>query len=334
MDGRMTILTGAKATKALWKNRVPDGVSRPASRFRSADICTAMTVLVLAAIYSWSADAQESESPRPLQARGYQNVAPAITLQHITPVEYFRGLLGMTPAQRERALAGKSSRDKSAILGKVKEYEALPREVREARLRQTELHWDLIRLMRLDPAERAQQLKQISPLFQPMILDQLQQWDDLPVATRKALLEDGRFVQSYVTWQVRSSADLEKISRKLPAERLTFFAQKLNQVQKVPPLSESERQQMERALQTYAELPSAQRQRCVDSFAKFAAMAPAERAQFLKNAEKWEAMTRHERDLWRTLVEDLPPMPPLPTDMPPMPPGFWEARFTPPPMPR
>ena len=134
-----------------------------------------MTVLVMAAVYSWSADAQQSESPKSSQARGDRNITPAINIQHITPVEYFRGLLGMTPAQREKALAGKSPQEKKAILGKVKEYEALPQEVRDARLRQTELHWDLMRLMRLDPAERAGQLKQISPLFQPMIMDQLQQ---------------------------------------------------------------------------------------------------------------------------------------------------------------
>ena len=78
------------------------------------------------------------------------------------------------------------------------------------------------------------------------------------------------------------------------------------------------------------------RQQCMESFEKFAAMAPEERNQFLQNAAKWEAMTAHERQLWRRLVGELPPMPPgmpaMPPGMPPMPPGFvlkWPARPSP-----
>ncbi len=280
---------------------------------------------------------------------GYRTITPSITLHHISPVEYFRGILGMTPAQRDAALAGKSPEDRKVILEKVREYEAMPREVREERLRQTELHWRLITLMRLDPTERERRVKEISPLDQPMVMEQLRQWDELPATTRKALLENEKFIRTYVEWQVRSPADQEEIVKKLSPQRRAYFAAELKRWQTLPEdqrtelcaqfrrffvmtgqeqtntissLSETERQQMERALQAYKELPAEQRRRCIDSFGKFATMAPTERAQFLQNAAKWEAMTAHERELWRTLVEELPPTPPAPPDMPPMPLGF------------
>lgn len=257
-------------------------------------------------------------------APGYQTVTPSITLHHISPVEYFRGILGMTPAQRERALALKSPDERRAILLKVKEYESLPREVREARLRQTDLHWRLITLMRMDTEERDQQLKTISPLDLPMIAEQLRRWDKLPETTRQALLGNDRYMQTYVSWQVSARAGQDEIPRWLPLARRTYLATqvKLFQTQAVNPLSPDERQQMEQSLQTYADLAPAQRQQCIDSFGKFAAMDPRERAQFLQNAEKWESMSPHERQLWRTLVGELPPSPPAPAGMPPMPPGF------------
>jgi hypothetical protein len=312
-----------------------------------------LTGILLCAIGSLGADIERTDViVAPPSPRDYRTVTPAITLHHISPVEYFRGLLGMTPAQRNRALAGKSPDERKAILGKVREYEALPREVREVRLRQTELHWQLITLMRMDPKERERRINEISPLDQPMILTQLDQWDELPAATRKALVENEKFIATYVEWRAGSPVDQEKILNRLPAERRSYFANEVKRWQALPEdqrtelcaqfrrffvmtgqeqrqtistLSETERRQMERALQAYEDLAPAQRQRCIDSFGKFAAMDPAERAQFLRNAEKWEAMTVHERQLWRTLVGELPPTPPAPPGMPPMPPGFWPA---------
>src|SRR5665213_4421786 len=115
-------------------------------------------------------------SPPPPAPHWYQSVARGVTLNHLTPVAYFRGLLGMTPAERERVLADKSAEKRKQVLAKVREYEALPPEVREARLLQTELHWRLLVLLRLDPAERKSHLQEISPMYQPMILSQLARW--------------------------------------------------------------------------------------------------------------------------------------------------------------
>jgi hypothetical protein len=289
--------------------------------------------------------------PTPPAPPWYQRVAKGVTVTNLTPVAYFRGLLGMTPAERQRLLADKSAAEREQVLAKVDEYKALPSGVREERLRQTELHWYLLALLRLEPAQRRARLKEISPLYQPMILHQLAQWDQLPADLRKALLEKESFLRTYVQWQDHSTSAREDMLGKMPAEQQERWAQELNRWQAWPEsrreelcdafrlffcltveerketaqaLSEAERRQMEQALQSYANLPSALQRQCVESFSKFAEMSPQERDQFLQNAAKWETMTESERKLWRTLVNRLPPRPPGPywPNLPPTPPGM------------
>jgi len=290
----------------------------------------------------------------PAPPHWYQSVTNGVRLNHLTPVAYFRGLLGMTPAERKRVLADKSVEKRQQVLAKVREYEALPREVREERLLQTELHWRLLELLRLDPAQRKERLQEISPIYQPMILSPLSKWDRLPDDVRKALLEKESFLRTYVQWQGHSPAAQEDILGRLPAEQRARWTEELNRWQGVPEsrreelsrafrqffylteeeqhqaieaLSETERRQMEQASRSFANLPPALQRQCVESFSKFAAMSTEDRNQFLQNAAKWEAMTTAERQLWRSLVAKLPLLPPVPpgfyqSKLPPLPPGF------------
>lgn len=286
----------------------------------------------------------------PMPPHWYQRVTPAITLHCLSPVDYFRGLLGMTPAERERVLAGKSADERAAVLAKITEYEALPADVREARLHETELQWRLITLMKSPPDMRGVQLKLIAAPDQPMILSVLNQWDQLPAKTRAALLEKESFIRAYLQWQGTTANGRQELLLKLPAARRKQWVDELARWQALPEseraewcdqfrrffnltygeqkeavqtLSESEKRQMEQGLRTFARLTAAQRRLCIESFRKFATMSPAEQDQFLKNAEKWQAMSPSERALWRRLVGELPPMPPNFYDrMPPLPPGF------------
>jgi hypothetical protein len=286
----------------------------------------------------------------PMPPHWYQSVAHGVTLTNLTPVAYFRGLLGMTPSERERALAGQPEQRRIQVLAKVREYEALPREVREERMRQTEMYWEVLNLLRLDPAQRKERLNEISPLYQPMILSQLSQWDRLPEAMRQTLLAKESFLRTFVQWLGHSPTAQEDLWSQLPADQRADWEQELNRWQALPEsrreelcqafrqyiysseqerketvqaLSETERRQMEQALRSYADLPAAVQRQCVESFSKFAEMSPEERGQFLQNAAKWEAMTAHERQLWQALVNRLPPMPPgYYRTMPPMPPGY------------
>jgi hypothetical protein len=223
-----------------------------------------------------------SDTPPPMPPHWYQSVKKGVTVTNLTPVAYFRGLLGMTPAERQRVLADKSAAERDQVLAKVLEYKALPREVCEERLRQTELHWNLLALLPLEPAQRQERLKECSPLFLPMIGQRLAQWDQLPADMRKALLRKESSLSAYVQWQDQSTSALP----------------------------EAERRQMEQALRSFADLPSALQRQCAESFSKFAEMSAEDRDQFLQNAAKWETMTEHERQLWRTMVNKLPPKPP------------------------
>ena len=256
---------------------------------------------VWSALLAAAMPAAETNLPPAPPALRYQNVTAGVQLRHLSPVGYFRGLLGMSPGERERALAGKPPADRKILLAKLREYEALPRGIREARLCQTELHWELSGLMKLAPRDRTNRLQEVSPLYLPMVEDLLRQWDKVPADLQKALLEKQSFIDVYLRMQGAPAAARQGILDK----------------------------------QAFDRLPPAQRAQCINSFGKFATMTPGERIQFLKNAARWDAMTSHERQLWRELVHTLPPMPPMPpgfpSGLPPMPPGFEQGMPPPPP---
>src|SRR2546422_921168 len=64
------------------------------------------------------------------------------------PIEFFRQLLGMKPEEREKALALREPKTRQLVEAKVKQFEALPADERENRLRTLELRWYLLPLMK------------------------------------------------------------------------------------------------------------------------------------------------------------------------------------------
>jgi hypothetical protein len=281
----------------------------------------------------------------PAQPMNYQQVGPGVTLSQLSPVVYFRGILGMTPAERSRALAGKSADFQKGILSKVKEYQALPADLREIRLRQTQLRWDLLTLMKSAPEARPPLLKDVPPADRALLENRLHEWDLTPKAAQAAFLTNASFLESYQHWLSDSALEQTTILDKWPASRRQQWTNELARWQALPEdrrqqlsaqfrqlfdldadrqkttlnnFTEEERQQMETALDNFASLSPSQRKACVDSFEKFANMTAAERDQFLGNAARWEAMTPDDRKLWRAVVNTFPALPP----MPPMPPGL------------
>ncbi|MGA2542367.1 MAG: DUF3106 domain-containing protein [Verrucomicrobiota bacterium] len=266
----------------------------------------------------------------------YKAVAPGVTLHQTSPVLYFRGILGMTPAERERALANKPADSKKILLAKVQEYQALPPDIREARLRQTQLRWELTSLINLAPAGRPAFLKEVAPEDRPLLEDYALWLTNSP-AGKKALLDklspDRHQALTLALAQWDSVPETERQQRS--AQFGQFCEEDQSRQQKtLSTFSESERRIMETALQHFAGLPAVQRRICIQSFQKFAAMDPAQRDEFLKNAARWETLTASERSLWRALVQKFRIMPPPPPDAhplryPPMPPGL----ILPPPLP-
>jgi len=86
---------------------------------------------------------------------------PADVSTNKSPVALFRELLAMTPDQRQEAIAIRPPDIQKRILEKLNEYELLPGELRELRLRETELRWYLRPLMDEPQTNRAAALARI-----------------------------------------------------------------------------------------------------------------------------------------------------------------------------
>ena len=138
--------------------------------------------------------AQTNLPPAPPNFPRYQQVNNNVRLRELSPVAYFRVLLGMKPAEQARALAEKPPAEREAILRKISEYKALPPDVREVRLSQTQLRWAMSALMKQPPSQRGELLRQVSDPDLPWVRARLKQWDQLPPEEQKAYLEKESFL--------------------------------------------------------------------------------------------------------------------------------------------
>lgn len=266
-----------------------------------------------------------------------------------SPVDWFRDLLAMDPSARKAALADRSPESRRLLLAKVREYESLKPDVRELRLRATELRFYLLPLLMAPATNRPPQLLMVPPEFRKLIEPRLQEWDKLPVDVQTNLLANEATL-SYFT-ELSAEGENRKMENLSPARRqklqagiAQWQALPVAQRQKIAmhfnqffdltadekrkalnTLSEGERRQIEKTLATFGKLTPSQRAQCVRSFEKFANLSLEERRQFLKNAERWKLMSPEERDSWRQLVNNLSSQPPLPPEL---------SRPLPPPLPR
>ena len=268
-----------------------------------------------------------------------------------SPVDVFRRLLAMTPAERENSLTNRPPEIRNRILTKVREYEALDPNERELRLRATELRWYLPPLMRESPTNRAARLAAVPDDLQPLVKNRLRQWDILPPTLKAEFLESERTLRYFTqvdpsnrpplpplpqdqrsphspggsdsaNWNALSEDQRQKVT----AQCSQFF--ELTPMEKkktLNTLSDAERQQMENTLETFGKLPPVQRLKCLRAFTEFAGMSAQEKQDFLKNAQRWSQLPPKERQTWRDLVTHVPEWPPLPPAlMPPMPPQLTQ----------
>ena len=89
-------------------------------------------------------------------------------------------------------------------------------------------------------------------------------------------------------------------------------------------LSPRERERLEASLEQFKAMSRSQRELVIQSFEKLSNMSQDERAGFFRNNERWNEMNEGERKKWRTLVTQMPPLPPGfgKQATPPMPPGL------------
>jgi hypothetical protein len=191
--------------------------------------------------------------------------------------------------------------------------------------------------------------------LRPLVDRRLLYWSITPPSVRQQLLEDDRQMRLYLQLEASTPAqqqallealppdqrrdmeagfarwhDLPREERQKTIDRVNHFFD-LTETEKTRVLagfSEPERQQMERTLRAFEQLPPAKRARCLQAFGKFANLTPQERAEFLQNAARWQAMPPADRERFRHLVQQAPILPPIPSLPPPLPPGARTARAT------
>ncbi len=273
---------------------------------------------------------------------GQLSAQTATNLLAQSPVDLFRKLLAMPPAEQKEFLAARSPDAQRRILAKLREYDSLNPDQRELQLRATELRWYLLPLLTTPAINRAAQLATIPEPLRKPVDDRLREWDKLDNAAQKELLDNEATIryftqaenstpeQKQALQQSISPARREKLEAgitewqllppPLRQERLARFNQFFDLTPKekekaLEKLTEAERQQMDKILGKYNKLSKADRVACLKSFGEFTAMSLEERQQFLKNAERWRLMSPDERQAWRELVQKLP------DDLPPYPPG-------------
>lgn len=256
-----------------------------------------------------------------------------------SPVEKFRLLLEGTPADRNKILEGKSAAQREQILAKLDEFSALSPERREVRLQTLQLRWLLPQLLRLSPDHRAQVMSTLKTVDRDLVRARLDEWDILPPPLQQEIFENEfalRFfsrspvpppptpeawnrypaeqrqqIEKDVTrWNGLSDAERQRLQ--IQFDRF-FELSDYERTRTLHALNPSEREQMEKVLQSFSHRPRAERERALLGFEKFAGLNAAERRQFLLNAERWTRMPAGDRAAWRELVTQLnPPAPPLP----------------------
>jgi hypothetical protein len=272
--------------------------------------------------------------------------APGALKLSPSPIQTFREVLVMTPAEREEFFHIRPPGLREPLEAKINEYLEMSAEERELRLQATELRFYLLQLL---PQPRTNQIALLSQIAEPMRtlvgarLDTAQLFPD-PMrselfANEQALrvftqfeglteLQRRQQLEQMPAEQRRAvEADIDRW-RNLPAttrERLTaqlnqFFDLNTEERQRsLAHLSEPERTAMEKTLAAFRELPPAKREQCLRSFARFTSMSLADRQLFLKKAEAWQKMSPAERQQWRELVQQMPATPPYPDGFVPPP---------------
>jgi hypothetical protein len=264
-----------------------------------------------------------------------------------SPVDTFRELLAMNPAERKHFLAGRLPETQRQILAKVREYESFGPNQRELRLKATELYYYLWPLISTPASNRPPLLALVPEGDRKEIERRLLAWDQFPAGKQQELLTNAAAIRFFtelktgppplppaspaqeanlqrgiLQWQALPRVQQQRITARF---KRFFDLSPEEQQEACNTLSETERRQIEKTLYKFENLSSADRDKAIRSFEKFARLSLEQRRQFLRNAELWKLMPPDERQNWRELVNDLPQQPPFPPGLqepPPFPPGF------------
>ena len=273
-----------------------------------------------------------------------------------SPFAVFKKIVLLPQSEREAAVDEfkiSSERHRKFLQTKVHEYAAMTEAERNRKLDALDFRWHLMPLMKTAKADRAKRLASVPERFRTDIELRLTGWDKLDASVRADLLRNesffrylssfGRGRQSRValtnhmekmpsrlrqgldgritTWREKPRTERRRITRQF---HQFFDLPKAEQERALGHLTPKELAKMDATLYQFKAMSRAQRELVMRSFEKLAGMSQAERAGFFRNTERWNGMTNAERKKWRTLVTQMPPLPPgFGNELrPPLPPGL------------
>jgi len=263
--------------------------------------------------------AQQANPPAPITAAAPRTLPPS-------PVDTFRKIMAMSPQEREKYLSTRSSANREIVMLKLHEYQGLPAEQREQRLRALQARVWVRQLIKLPGSNRVERLASVPPADRPFIEARLAEWDSLPPELQKEVLTneiailyiarfpvfsaalppfplDPKFAQQLKHWSGLSKAERTDI-----LNNFQYFLEDLSPKQRGEVLTASPGAQKNlNPIANVATLPKEQRDRYIAGVKRFAALTPDERKKFLINAARWEKMSPEQRESWRVLAKKLPP---------------------------
>ena len=258
-----------------------------------------------------------------------------------SPVEAFRKLLAMSVAERNGFLTNYPAATRERILAKLDQYQMLPPDFCDLRLRVTELRWYLLPLLKAPADQRTEKLKSVPEPYKELVKQRLDEWDIWPPSLKDEVLEYQTTFSCFVgrdaagnavalqqtVFEDLSEKDRLGLERKLAEwqalpkdERLQLFACfehyfELSEEEKektLDALSEPQRHETEKVLDPIEKRSKPQKEAYMAAFRQFAEMSPEQRQNFMKSAERWQKMSPAERQAWRDLVQQLSVAPPVP----------------------
>jgi len=273
-----------------------------------------------------------------------------------SPFAVFKKIVSLPEAEREAAVGGfkiSSERHRKLVQAKVREYVAMPEADRNRKLDALDFRWHLMPLMKTTQVDRAKRLASVPERLRNDIEQRLIGWDQLDEGVRADLLKNesffrylssfGRGRQSRValtnhmekmptrlreglegritTWHEKPKPERRRMTRQFHQ----FFDMPVaEQERTLRRLSGRERARMKASLEHFKAMSRTQRELVIRSFEKLANMSQDERTAFFRNTERWNGMSEGERKKWRTLVTQMPPLPPGFGNeaRPPLPPGL------------
>jgi len=284
-------------------------------------------VVVLCLAGRWAGAAVVAPAPTPATAATLDEPARS-------PVETFRELLAMSPADRKATLGDRSPEEQRQIQAKIREYSAMRASEREVRLDATELYFYLWPLMKTATTNRAAEMARVPERQRVKVVARLRDWDLLPAMKQQELLTNALAVRHMIELQtqppplpVLSPAREARLERgvqqwqSLPPDQRRQITARFNQffnltepekAKALKTLSDPERAQIQKTLDKFARLTPAEREDYLREMEAFSRLSPAERQQFLKKAERWSALPSDERQEWREMAESFVRKPPLP----------------------